>query len=272
MRRAPRFARAALGLLVFGAAAACNTVLGIDGDYQSVIEKFCQCDGLDTLWIEEIRSSDDVATIKCTDYLGAIFAADPEGAQAWIDRFEDGACDKCKNAIACATAEPLCRSDGQDACSVPETCCGYDDGKPFEHYCGIYVDPNDAVKTRCFSDDVTTCKGPLEQCETDADCCGGQGLTARCYPGENATKVCLIDCDPQADSRCPGCCATVTIDGTLRATCVTEEALAAGNPPTSCAVLCAESSDCPNPGEDCVTAQVSTNATVKVCYDLQSSG
>lgn len=269
MKRTAALLRGFSALGAFALAAACNTVLGIDADYQSVIEKFCQCEGYDEFWLKEITASGDLVTFTCTEYLTAAFEADPEGASAWLGEFEKNGCDKCKNALACATAEPLCQEDGEGACSAPETCCGFDRAEPYQHYCGLVLGADNSLTTRCFSDDTASCKGPLEPCETDADCCGSEGLTARCFASDDGVKLCLTSCDPRNDFRCPGCCATATIEGQFTQICVTEEAIGGGNPPASCSMLCAESSDCPNVGDDCLTVSLSKQSSVKVCVPPQ---
>lgn len=266
MKRAVALLRGLGGVGAFALVAACNAVLGIDADYQAVIEKFCQCEGYDQFWLKEIEASGNIVTFTCSEYLSSAFESDPEGARAWVDEFEASGCDKCKNALACATAAPLCLEDGENQCSAPETCCGFDRDKPYEHYCGFVVNTANELSTRCFTDEAT-CVGPLEPCETDADCCGSAGLTASCIAVDLDRKVCLTTCNPADDFRCPGCCASVTIGGEAGNVCLSDEVLGGLPKPRTCAALCAESSDC-QPNEDCTTS-VAGPVSIKLCEPIQ---
>lgn len=267
MKRATALLRGLGGLGAFALVAACNTVLGIDADYQSVIEKFCQCEGYDDFWLKDISGPGEFVTFTCSDYLTAAFEADPEGARAWVDQFEASGCDKCKNALTCATAEPLCKADGEGLCSTSDTCCDFNRENPYEHYCGFVINSASEVSTRCFTDDVATCKGPLDSCETDADCCGSTGLTAGCVAVDIDRKVCLTSCSPTDDFRCPGCCAIVTIQGGAGNVCLSDEILGGLPMPRTCGALCAESSDC-QADEDCRTT-VAGEVSVKLCETIQ---
>ena len=255
MRRAARRPlAAALGLLVFGAAAACNTVLGIDGDYLSVIEKFCQCDWLDERWVDKIDAQ-GVHFFECADFVTAAFERDPGGGAEWLAGFEKHACEKCSEVSVCLTTAPVCLPDGAQGCGLPGTCCGYDPADPWRHYCGYVVNEQlTELTTQCFSD-AQDCRQQLEECGPEQPCCGALGQLSSCTEG-----LCYTMCDSAADPRCPGCCSLI---GVLDAggaeiasvqVCLTDavfqvvpELAATG---VACGKLCVDNADCA-PGVAC---------------------
>ena len=239
--------------LAVASLAACVNVLGLDGDYLDVIEKFCQCEGFDERWP---RDPTELTWFSCDEYVSAALARDPDATHAWIATFEREECERCQNADRCATQAPLCIEQGQPNCYADDTCCGFDREEPFAHYCGVVLeDAGQPTGSRCFADDTTSCRGPFEPCESDADCCGGAGRNAVCSP---TSKLCTTYCTPDDDYQCPGCCARVAdpCTGATGGLCLRTDYY-------DCSQLCSSDADC-GIGEECRFAPA-FGLQIKVC-------
>ncbi|MBL8743669.1 MAG: hypothetical protein JNK04_21315, partial [Myxococcales bacterium] len=192
-------------LLVLGAvvAGACTPLLSLDVEFKGVAETLCKCDAFtdpeSPFWPEAEGSE------GCIAYLQARLGE--EGAEEWLDAFQELGCDSCENASLCVSLPPVCIPTGEPCVGTSlasdASCCGYDPENVTESYCG---------PSNVCSKNAPGCKAPLEECEEDIDCCGGDGGLAFCIPeteDPESRTVCLNVCELDDPVQCPGCCARI---------------------------------------------------------------
>ena len=203
--------RFAAALALLGATigfGACAEILGVDGEFEDVVQAFCKCDGLDERWSRDFTGNE---YFTCEEWVTGRFEARPDLVTGWLDTFDEAGCHQCSAAEACASAAPLCVEEGEP-CISDDSCCGYSADFPTKAYCGLALVGPEQVEPRCFADpDYDTCTGPGEPCSANEDCCGDEGLASSC-PVEAGIEQCVVSCDPVNDAACPGCCAIVRFD------------------------------------------------------------
>jgi hypothetical protein len=100
----------------------------------------------------------------CIDYIQTKLVG--EGATDWVALYDERGCDSCENASRCVSQPPICIPTGEPCVGASlasdASCCAYDPDNVTKSYCG----PSNVCSTNA------RCK-PLESCEADTDCCGG---------------------------------------------------------------------------------------------------
>jgi hypothetical protein len=195
----------AAGLLVTSAVAvsACTNILSLDTEFTGAAETLCKCDAFTDP--ENAFWPDVEGSAGCIEYIQSKLTGD--GATDWLAKYDELGCDSCENANSCVSLPPVCIPTGQpcvgSSLTSDASCCGYDPAEPTKSYCG----PSNVCAAN-----TPDCKGQLEPCENDLDCCGGDGGLAACLPATEepgSPKACIALCEVNDPIQCPDCCARV---------------------------------------------------------------
>ena len=210
-------------------ASTCTNILSLDTEFTGAAETLCKCDAFtdpDNPFWPDVEGS-----AGCIDYIQTKLVG--AGATDWVALYDERGCDSCENASRCVSQPPICIPTGEPCVGASlasdASCCGYD--------------PDNV--TVC-STNAPGCKKPLESCEADTDCCGGDAGLAFCIPETDAADsptLCLNFCELNDPVQCPGCCARIapTKCDPENAVCFNFE-----NPPLACEDLCTNLGDCFN--------------------------
>jgi hypothetical protein len=192
---------ACLLLLTAAVATACTPLLSLDTEFTGAAETLCKCDAFtdpeNPFWPDVEGSEGCIAYIQSR--LGA------EGATSWLASYREMGCDSCENAARCVSLPPVCIPTGEPCVGTSlasdASCCGYDANEVTKSYCG----PSNVCSTN-----APGCVKPLQECEEDIDCCGGDAGLAFCQPIEpEQPAVCFNVCELDDPVQCPGCCGRV---------------------------------------------------------------
>lgn len=218
-------------------ASTCTNILSLDTEFTGAAETLCKCDAFtdpDNPFWPDVEGS-----AGCIDYIQTKLVG--AGATDWVALYDERGCDSCENASRCVSQPPICIPTGEPCVGASlasdASCCGYDPDNVTQSYCG----PSNVCSTN-----APGCKKPLESCEADTDCCGGDAGLAFCIPETDAADsptLCLNFCELNDPVQCPGCCARIapTNGDPEYGVCFNFE-----NPPLACEDLCTNLGDCFN--------------------------